>query len=1041
MTAGKKESSISKELVTLTTYPFSDPSPIPEFGRLYPYNRFDGYTNIGTLQGWEMIVLENKHIKLWINPAVGGKIWGAVEKASGKEFIYFNHAAKFRDVAMRGPWTSGGMETNMGIIGHTPSCSAPIDHFTRNNADGSVSCFISATDWPSRTKWLIEINLPADTTFFSTKSSWYNNSQLEQSYYQWNNIGVKTTGDLEYVFPGHKRLGHDGKHFSWPQDEHGRNINQYNKNDFGEYKSYHITGSYTDFWGCYWHNDNFGFGHSASYDDKPGKKIWIWGLSRYGMIWEDLLTDIDGQYTEVQSGRLFNQSIAQSSKTPFKHSSFLPHSFDSWTEYWFPIKNIGGVSYANQRLSFNLKLTNTCYELHICANQPVNGILKVESEGNLAVKTAIDLATLETTVITIANQVFYEQLKVWLNGELFFDASEQNYELKRPVEVASDYNFNSVQAVFIQAKEWERQRFFERAVVQYLLCLKQDPFYVEALTGLAGIYIRHNKYDDALVLLKKALAVNTYDGEGNYLYGIVNTRKGLLVDAKDGFSIACQSIQYRSAAYTELAKILLSQGQFTKSLTITQKALQYNAGNWQALQMQVLLMRLQDEFDNAKQLSETLLATNPLDHFISFERYKLGMVSAADFNAGIKSEMPYEIYLELALFYFNVRQFNTSLEVLNFAPAYAMVTILKAHINAVMGNAIKAIYLLDEAALLDPNFVFPHREEETEVLSWAIKTNSSWKFKYYLALAKIQSLCEEEAIELLKSCMNEPGIYAFYLVKANLLRKLKQDPTADYIKAYELAPRQWRTAFALSGHLAQCNNWEQALFIIEEGYQLNAGNYYLGLQYAKCLLHTSNFIQGISFLNQLNVLPNEGASEGRNIWRETHIYAALKEIAHKNLAQALYYISEAQKWPENLGVGKPYEVDERLEFFINSYILQQQNMPVPTELTSYITDYRKYHPETPFSANDFLSAYLMETFDRSNEKNAVLNDWLTHDPDDLALHWAIAFFSNDADALNKLDNIQPEKRIPLPYEILFEDRSFQFIKEMYKQGIFNAYAT
>lgn len=51
--------------------------------------------------------MENDSIKLWINPDVGGKVWGAIKKSAGKEFIYFNHSAKFRDVAMRGPWTSG----------------------------------------------------------------------------------------------------------------------------------------------------------------------------------------------------------------------------------------------------------------------------------------------------------------------------------------------------------------------------------------------------------------------------------------------------------------------------------------------------------------------------------------------------------------------------------------------------------------------------------------------------------------------------------------------------------------------------------------------------------------------------------------------------------------------------------------------------------------------------------------------------------------------------------------------------------------------
>ena len=41
----------------------------------------------------------------------------AVEKATGQPFIYGNSVVKFRDIAMRGPWTSGGIEANYGIIG------------------------------------------------------------------------------------------------------------------------------------------------------------------------------------------------------------------------------------------------------------------------------------------------------------------------------------------------------------------------------------------------------------------------------------------------------------------------------------------------------------------------------------------------------------------------------------------------------------------------------------------------------------------------------------------------------------------------------------------------------------------------------------------------------------------------------------------------------------------------------------------------------------------------------------------------------------
>ena len=95
---------------------------------------------------WKVVELENDYIKLTILPEIGGKIWSATEKKTNKEFLYYNHVVKFRDVAMRGPWTSGGIEANYGIIGHTPNCATPVDYITLNKEDGSVSCIIGVLD-------------------------------------------------------------------------------------------------------------------------------------------------------------------------------------------------------------------------------------------------------------------------------------------------------------------------------------------------------------------------------------------------------------------------------------------------------------------------------------------------------------------------------------------------------------------------------------------------------------------------------------------------------------------------------------------------------------------------------------------------------------------------------------------------------------------------------------------------------------------------------------------------------------------------------
>lgn len=128
---------VSESVQTVKTYPFSDPDPVADPSDLfYPYFRFDGFAAKGVDKEWKVVALENDYIKLTLFPEIGGKIWGAVDKTSQKEFIYNNHVVKFRDIAMRGPWTSGGIEFNFGIIGHAPTSVHLSDYMTGRKPTG-----------------------------------------------------------------------------------------------------------------------------------------------------------------------------------------------------------------------------------------------------------------------------------------------------------------------------------------------------------------------------------------------------------------------------------------------------------------------------------------------------------------------------------------------------------------------------------------------------------------------------------------------------------------------------------------------------------------------------------------------------------------------------------------------------------------------------------------------------------------------------------------------------------------------------------------
>ena len=306
---------------TYTTYPYADPDPIP-FGKIYPYFRFDTFTAEPIEKEWKVVVLENDFISVQIMPEIGGKVWTAIDKTTGKPFLYNNGVVKFRDIAMRGPWVSGGIEANYGIIGHSPSTSAPVDYLVKGNDDGSVSCFTGTLDLFTRTTWVIEVKLEKDKAYFTTRSFWFNSMGTEQPYYSWMNAGIPVGEHLQFLFPGNRYIGHDGQVYDWPVDSHGHDLSHYSQNDFGGAKSYHVLGSRSNYFGALWQKEDFGMIRYSNRGEKLGKKVFLWAHSEEGGIWESLLTDKSGQYAEIQSGRLFNQNVFESSFTPFKQIGF-----------------------------------------------------------------------------------------------------------------------------------------------------------------------------------------------------------------------------------------------------------------------------------------------------------------------------------------------------------------------------------------------------------------------------------------------------------------------------------------------------------------------------------------------------------------------------------------------------------------------------------------------------------------------------------------------------------------------------------------------
>ena len=951
-----------------TTYPYSDPDPVPAVTKFYPYFRYDGFTDQPVPKKWKVVELSNDYLQLLILPEVGGKVWAAIEKTTGRPFLYYNHVVKFRDISMRGPWTSGGMEANYGIIGHTPNCFSPVDYVARRNPDGSASCIIGTLDLLTRTAWRMEINLPAGQAGLTTRSFWHNSSGQGEPYYTWMNIGIKAAGNLQFENPGKHYLGHDGQVFDWPVNpENGHNISWYDQNDFGPYKSYHVFGRLSEFFGGYYHDDDFGMAHSAAYGDKPGRKVWIWGLSRQGMIWEKLLTDTDGQYVEVQSGRLFNQTMDESSVTPFKHKDFAPYATDTWQEHWQPVKGTKGFVCASPYGAMNVTREAGQLVIRISPSRPLADRLEVFDGGTRLWSQAVSLKPMQPLEARLKLAAEPKALRVCLGGDKLQYAEGDGDVLSRPVKAPVDFDWNTDYGLFLKGRENECEREYLEAGTNFTACLRTNHNYGPALVELAALANRRGASAEAADLARHALSIDTYDPGANYQFGVASAALGRTADVKDAFSIAALAPAWRTAADTELAKEYLREKEYDRALASATASLDTDRLNVDAYQIQACVARLTGDKAGAAAAGKALLELDPLNHFAGFEKYLRGQGTAAEFLGGLRNELPQETLLELAAWYRGAGLAADAVRVLELA----------TNTEALYWRAYlqQDTNLLAQAQAASPAFVFPFRAESVPVFQWANEKSPAWESRYYLGLLRWSQGEVTEARKLFAECGDTPGYGPFYAARAQV-----SEDTAprDLARAAELDPGQWRYGAMLVKLAMKQNDAGAALLLAASYANRFPSNNVIALLHTKALLLNGQYQPAIDILNTLDVIPCEGSTDARATRREAYLMLALEQMRNGLPDRALPLIDQARQWPENLGAGRPYaaDADERLEDWLAYQCYQQaaDSVHAKASLDKLLADDVKAHAA---GSGTLLRALGLRAAGRTAEAEALLQTWKT----------------------------------------------------------------
>ncbi|MCD6516375.1 MAG: DUF5107 domain-containing protein [Candidatus Aminicenantes bacterium] len=906
-----QKATIKEAEEVITTYPFSGPDPVPilirsslwgKGARLYPYTFFDEFSTEPEEKTWKVVHMENPYVSVDVLPEVGGKVWGAVDKETGLEFIYKNHVLKFREIALRGPWTSGGIEFNFGIVGHTPSGAHPVNYVIRKNPDGSVSCIIGAMDLPSRTFWRIDIKVPEKGAYFETNSFWYNPSSFNQSYYAWSNAAVKAGDDLQYIFPGNYHIAHNYSEplESWPVDSTGRDLSWYKNNDFGGSKSYFTVGEYEEYFGGYWHDDAFGFGHWALYDDMPGHKVWIWALSREGMIWEDLLTDADGQYSEPQAGRFLNQN---------DHGFFSPCQADKWKELWFPYREIGPMDEASSIGALNVNWNGGLEVAFFPITSVDDDIVVLKGEEEILRKHL----RLEPEMVfkhRIQGLEYSEDIRIKIGNDLVYSCDPGSNDLKKPIDFHS-YEGNTIEALFLQAEQFNKRRNYFAALEKYLEVLEKEPLHTMALTRTAELYCRRGEYEKALVFVKKALKNVMYDPDANFIYGILCQRAGNLTDAKEAFAWASRSLKGRSAAYCKTAEIYMMERRYERAVDYSIKSLDYNRTNLNAYQVMCAAYRKSGQFKKAEQVIQEIREIDPLSHFARYETFllKQNRRNLDDFQSMVRCEYREETYLELALFYCRIGLEEECARILDLVSDYPTACYWLAYVWR-HKDPEKSRSYLDKASSLPPDLVFPFREESIKVFQWAASIRpDDWKAKYYLSLIYWSKARVKASLALLKDC-GDPDFAPFFFVRGYLLKEQDRNAAqADYEKAVRVQEDSWRNWYRLIQFYNENNRREKALAAAQKAFEKFSDRVPVRVEYVKALMNDKQFKEAASIMDDTTALPYEGATGIHRLFVECHINIALEYMGKGDYEKAVEHLLRSKEFPERLGTGKPFEPD------------------------------------------------------------------------------------------------------------------------------------
>jgi hypothetical protein len=180
----------------------------------------------------------------------------------------------------------------------------------------------------------------------------------------------------------------------------------------------------------------------------------------------------------------------------------------------------------------------------------------------------------------------------------------------------------------------------------------------------------------------------------------------------------------------------------------------------------------------------------------------------------------------------------------------------------------------------------------------------------------------------------------------------------------------------------------------------------LQFTHARTLLFKGDYASSLAILDTLTILPFEGARYGRDTYRQACVLSAAEKISRGDHTAVMALLGKSRLWPERLGAGKPYDVDSRLEDYLEAMESERTNNPANARaLLNDIVRYSLDHRDNT-NAQHFVGALALRKLGRETEANTFIDGWLKRDPENPAARWSSYMFRNDRTQAQELENTE-----------------------------------